>query len=509
MMFEFADEVQRLTDIRVAGVGGAGGNAIGRMIQAGLVGVEFIAMNTDRQALEDCQAHNCMQIGSVLTHGLGSGGNPAVGQGAAEEDRAVIAKALEGANMVFVTAGMGGGTGTGAAPVVAEVAREMGALTVGIVTKPFLFEGRVRMAQAEAGIAKLREAVDTLIVVPNQRLLEIVPPSTTMQEAYRIADHVLYEATRGIFEIISRHDQMNLDFADVCSVMRGMGEAMMGTGRAAGENRALEAAKMAISSPLLEDIDIAGSQAVLVNVLGREVELHETATAMQFIQDAAGPEAHVIFGYGIDESLDDTLQITVIATGFQNSAANGRVARQTAVKTAMPVAALTEPEPEPVVVQPVVETPVVETPVMEQPVAQPIMAEAEIAECSEEPEFVEPPEELEEDPGWDPREEADFAEEMMIFAEEPEPATPVIEAPAAKLEAPAFLAREATAGGTDRKDAAAKFLQPVGLRNIGEVEVPEGRGGPVRLGRSEASGLGPDNPGDDRNTPAYIRKYMD
>jgi cell division protein FtsZ len=316
MMFQFADDVERLTDIRVAGVGGAGGNAIGRMIEAGLVGVEFMALNTDLQALNDCKAHHLIQLGAELTSGRGAGGNPDVGQAAAEEDRSTIAQALTGANMVFVTAGMGGGTGTGAAPVVAEVAKELGALTVGIVTRPFHFEGHVRLQQADRGIERLREAVDALIVVPNQRLLEVAPANTSMQEAYRIADNVLYDATRGIFEIISRHDEMNLDFADVCAVMRGMGVAMMGTGRAEGENRALEAARAAISSPLLDDLNIAGSKAVMVNLIGREVELHETAAAMQFIQDAAGPQAHVIFGYGQDESLEETLQVTVIATGF-------------------------------------------------------------------------------------------------------------------------------------------------------------------------------------------------
>jgi len=316
MMFEYAEEIERLADIKVAGVGGAGGNAVGRMIEAGLTGVEFLAINTDLQALKDSQAHQSMQIGAQLTKGLGSGGNPARGRGAAEEDCEEIASALDGADMVFVTAGMGGGTGTGAAPVIAEIARKQGALTVGIVTKPFAFEGTVRMAQALQGIEELKSAVDTLILIPNQRLLEVVPPNTSMQEAFRIADNVLYEATRGIYEIISRHDHVNLDFADVRSVMKGMGEAMMGTGRAEGENRALEAAKAAISSPLLESVDINGSKAVLVNVLGREVGLEDTASAMQYIQDAAGPEAHVIFGYGNDESMGDTLQVTVIATGF-------------------------------------------------------------------------------------------------------------------------------------------------------------------------------------------------
>jgi len=241
MMFEYAEEIERLADIKVAGVGGAGGNAVGRMIEAGLTGVEFLAVNTDLQALKESPAHNPMQIGAQLTKGLGSGGDPVRGREAAEEDREPIAAALAGADMVFVTAGMGGGTGTGAAPVIAGIARDQGALTVGIVTKPFAFEGSVRMAQAERGIDELKDAVDTLIIIPNQRLLEVVPPNTSMAEAFRIADNVLYEATRGIYEIISRHDHVNLDFADVRTVMKGMGEAMMGTGRAEGENRAVEA----------------------------------------------------------------------------------------------------------------------------------------------------------------------------------------------------------------------------------------------------------------------------
>jgi cell division protein FtsZ len=321
MMFEFAEEngllnTDRLADIKVVGVGGAGGNAVGRMIEAGLVGVEFFAVNTDLQALHDSTAHRTLQIGAQRTKGLGSGGNPSVGRAAAEEDLEQIREALNGADMVFVTAGMGGGTGTGAAPVIAQVARELGALTVAIVTKPFRFEASVRMQQALSGIEELRRSVDTLIIIPNQRLLEVVPAGTSMREAFRIADNVLYEATRGIYEIISRHDHVNLDFADVRTVMKDMGQAMMGTGRAEGPNRAVEAARQAISSPLLENVNILGSRAVLVNVLGREVGLQDTAEAMEFIQDAAGPQAHVIFGYGNDESMGDQLQLTVIATGF-------------------------------------------------------------------------------------------------------------------------------------------------------------------------------------------------
>jgi len=321
MMFEFAEEntrlaSDRLADIKVIGVGGAGGNAVGRMIEAGLVGVEFFAVNTDVQALQDSTAHRTLQIGALRTKGLGSGGNPSVGRAAAEEDLEHLREALTGADMVFVTAGMGGGTGTGAAPVIARVARELGALTVGIVTKPFRFEASVRMQQALSGIEELRQSVDTLIIIPNQRLLEVVPPNTSMREAFRIADNVLYEATRGIYEIISRHDHVNLDFADVRTVMKDMGQAMMGTGRAEGPDRAVEAARAAISSPLLENVDIRGSRAVLVNVLGREVGLQDTAAAMEYIQEAAGPQAHVIFGYGNDESMGETLQLTVIATGF-------------------------------------------------------------------------------------------------------------------------------------------------------------------------------------------------
>ena len=523
MMFEFADEVRRLTDIRVAGVGGAGGNAVNRMIAAGLHGVEFLALNTDFQALGDNTAHQIMQIGSKLTQGLGSGGDPSVGQHAAEEDRDAISEALNGANMVFVTAGMGGGTGTGAAPVVAEIARQQGALTVGIVTKPFIFEGHVRMAQAEAGIARLREVVDTLIVVPNQRLLEIVPPNTSMDEAFLIADQVLYEATRGIFEIISRHDTLNLDFADVCAVMRGMGVALMGTGRATGENRAMEAAKAAIKSPLLENLDIYGSKAVLVNMLGSNVGLHDTAEAMQFIQEAAGPEAHVIFGYGIDESLGETLQVTVIATGFQaESAISGSVSM-----AAVPVSAPVAEEPE---VETAFEDPrhkgeqLQEDAVAMEPQGPEAMEQLEIdppvvpqesfnpepeMELEPEPE-PEPEMELEPEPLPEPEPISEPAAEVLQSEEKADAiAEPCPEKPAP----PAFLTRAASAGGETR-DAAeaegnARFLRPAGRRNIGEVEVPETTEGPVPVSRSTASGLGPEKPGEDLGIAAYIRKYMD
>ncbi len=348
MKFEFVEENGDLANIKVVGIGGAGGNAVNRMIDAGLGGVEFLAINTDIQALRQSRAHQTLQIGSQLTRGLGSGGDPRVGRSAVEEDEDTITDVLHGSDMVFVTAGMGGGTGTGAGPVVAAIARELGALTVGIITKPFLFEGAVRMRQAEEGIAELKQAVDTLIVIPNERLLEVVPPSTSVREAFRIADNVLYEATRGIYEIISQPHHVNLDFADVRAVMKGMGVALMGTGRAEGEDRAVVAAQAAISSPLLEDIDIYGAQGVLVNLLGSEIGIAEISAAMSHIQNAAGSQAHIIFGYGTDERLGDTLQVTVIATGFNG---HGKVEAATAEMTEFLPQKSSRPMAEPLSVQ--------------------------------------------------------------------------------------------------------------------------------------------------------------
>jgi cell division protein FtsZ len=365
MSFELVEPIEKIARIKVAGVGGAGGNAINRMIEAGLNGVEFVAVNTDLQALHQSQAEHVLQIGSRVTRGLGSGGDPQVGRQAVDEDLDTIVDALEGSDMVFVTCGMGGGTGTGAAPVVARLAREQGALTVGIVTKPFRFEGRVRQQQAEAGLAELRESVDTLIVIPNERLLEVVPDGTSMTEAFGFADNVLYEATRGIHDIIMKPHQVNLDFADVRSVMAGMGVALMGTGKASGDDRAEAAARKAIHSPLLEDVDIAGAKGVLVNLTGGEVGLRETNTVMSLVQEAAGDQAHIIFGYGTDEDLGDTLQVTVIATGFDGTASYEPVpqlrihaarpavqerpafAMAAAAGAERPVAAHVESEPEP------------------------------------------------------------------------------------------------------------------------------------------------------------------
>jgi len=506
MMFEYAEDIERLADIKVAGVGGAGGNAVGRMIEAGLTGVEFLAINTDLQALKDSQAHHSMQIGAQLTKGLGSGGKPTIGKAAAEEDCDRIASALDGADMVFVTAGMGGGTGTGAAPVIAEIARKQGALTVGIVTKPFVFEGQVRMEQALQGIEEFKSAVDTLILIPNQRLLEVVPPNTSMQEAFRIADNVLYEATRGIYEIISRHDHVNLDFADVRSVMKGMGEAMMGTGRAEGEKRAIEAAKAAISSPLLENIDIHGSQAVLVNVLGREVGLEDTAAAMQYIQDAAGPNAHVIFGYGNDESMGDTLQVTVIATGFNPSTMNRHPAATVVAEPTAVAPELTADAGE----------------FSEEAATIEVAAEpAAAAEVRIESMMDDLNEVMEEVPG----------DEASEWSEAP-PTARIQEDARAEETTEGFLVRAAAGGGSDEvlphepavepeteirmsaelKEVSQPFLRPVGTRSIGEVDSPEWPGRSERsapVNRSVAAGIGPDNPTDDLKAPAYTRKYMD
>ena len=303
--------------MKVVGVGGAGGNAINRMVESGLVGVKFVSINTDSQALEFNKAETIVQIGKKLTKGLGAGAHPEVGQLAAEEDLDCVKKSVANSDMVFVTCGMGGGTGTGAIPVVAKCAHEAGALTVGIVTKPFHFEGSKRMQRAEAGIARLRESVDTLIVIPNQRLLQILDPGTPFTESFRKADEVLYSATKGIADLITRHGLINLDFADVKTVMSERGEALMGTGFGSGDSGAELAAKMAISSPLLEDVDISGAKGVLVNITGgKNMTIMNVNDAMEAVYAAVGGDANIIFGAVIDNNLDDEIFVTVIATGF-------------------------------------------------------------------------------------------------------------------------------------------------------------------------------------------------
>lgn len=317
-MLDFEIEVEQYANIKVVGVGGGGSNAVNRMIMAGLKGVEFIAINTDAQALSRSQAPQKIQIGAKLTKGLGAGANPEIGKKAAEESREELVKALKGADMVFVTAGMGGGTGTGAAPIVAEVAKEVGALTVGVVTKPFTFEGKKRMTQAEQGIANLKSKVDTLITIPNDRLLQVIDKHTSIVEAFRIADDVLRQGVQGISDLIAVPGLINLDFADVKTIMQETGTALMGIGVASGENRAAEAARMAISSPLLET-SIEGARGVLLNITGgSNLSLFEVNEAAEIIASAADPEANIIFGAVIDEEMEDEVRVTVIATGFDH-----------------------------------------------------------------------------------------------------------------------------------------------------------------------------------------------
>ncbi len=315
------EEEKRLTVLKVAGIGGAGGNAVNRMVNSAFTGVDFIAVNTDLQVLRGSTAQQRIQIGQKLTRGLGSGGDPDVGRRAAEESREVLKESLQGADMVFLTCGMGGGTGTGASAVVAAVARETGALTVGIVTKPFSFEGDQRSAQAERGIEELRQEVDTLLVIPNDRLLSITAENTSLLDAFARADEVLCNATMGISDLITQTGVVNLDFADVKSVMRNGGDAIMGTGFGKGENGAEEAAKMAINSPLLDSVSIKGATGILVNITGsRSLALQQVSKAASIVNKEAGHGAHVFLGAVIDDELKgDELRVTVIATGFNSA----------------------------------------------------------------------------------------------------------------------------------------------------------------------------------------------
>jgi cell division protein FtsZ len=315
--FLFEEGVRSGANIKVVGVGGGGSNAVNRMITAGLDGVEFLVANTDVQALKQSRAPVKIQIGSKLTKGLGAGAQPEVGRQAALEDTDKIIEALEGADMVFVTTGLGGGTGTGAAPIVASLAAELNALTVAVVTKPFAFEGKKRMTQAERGLADLKECVDTIITIPNERLLATLERGTSLFDAFHIADDILRQAVQGISDLIIVPGLINLDFADVEAVMKDMGMALMGTGSATGENRAVEAARRAISSRLLEEQTIQGARGVLINITGgHDLLLHEVSEASGIIHDAADPEANIIFGAVLDSSMKEEVKITVIATGF-------------------------------------------------------------------------------------------------------------------------------------------------------------------------------------------------
>jgi cell division protein FtsZ len=344
----------RVANIKVIGVGGGGGNAVNRMIESDVSGVEFWSINTDAQALTLAGAPSRLQIGQKLTRGLGAGGNPAIGQKAAEESRDEIATALEGADLVFITAGMGGGTGTGAAPIVAEIAKEMGALTVGVVTRPFVFEGRRRTTQAEQGIEGLKSRVDTLIIIPNNKLLEVIPEQTPVQEAFRYADDVLRQGVQGISDIITIPGLVNVDFADVRAVMADAGSALMGIGVSSGKSRAREAAIAAISSPLLE-CSIEGARGVVFNITGgSDLTLHEVNAAAETIYEVVDPNANIIFGAVIDDRLQGEVRITVIATGFtgdiqaapQQTVANTRVVTPTSRK-ATPQTPANSPNPTP------------------------------------------------------------------------------------------------------------------------------------------------------------------
>jgi cell division protein FtsZ len=318
-VLEFDMDMDQFAQIKVIGVGGAGNNAVNRMIQHGLKGVDFVSINTDKQALFLSQATQKIQIGEKLTKGLGAGADPEIGQKAAEESREEILQVLKGSDMIFVTAGMGGGTGTGATPVVAELAKELGILTVGVVTKPFMFEGRRRAINAEKGIAELKDKVDTLITIPNDRLLQVVEKRTTMMEAFKIADDVLRQGVQGISDLIAVPGLVNLDFADVRTIMKEKGLAHMGIGKGSGDNRATDAAKQAIQSPLLETT-IEGARGVLLNITGGlNLGLYEVNEAAELVAQAADPDAHIIFGAVIDENMEDEIQIIVMATGFDKS----------------------------------------------------------------------------------------------------------------------------------------------------------------------------------------------
>lgn len=337
MRFELEESSAQNARMRVVGVGGGGGNAVNRMIEERLIGVDFISVNTDAQALSGSKSDLKVQIGKKLTRGLGAGARPEIGRQAIEENRDEVVQALQGSDLVFVTCGMGGGTGTGAAPIVAQVARDIGALTVGIVTKPFLFEGRKRMKQAEMGISEMRRNVDTMIVVPNERLLAVVGKGIPFQDALKKADEVLLHATQGIASLITSTGLINVDFADVRTVMQNGGAALMGTGRGRGESRALEAAQQAISSPLLDNVSITGATGVLINIIGGgDLSLDEVTQISDVIHDAVGDEAEIIFGTCHDPACEGEVRVTVIATGFDRAVTGEPVVKPVAAPGVLP-----------------------------------------------------------------------------------------------------------------------------------------------------------------------------
>lgn len=345
MTFELVEEIKQGAKIKVIGAGGAGGNAVNTMIKSKMEGVDFVACNTDMQALAVNLAPVKIQIGHELTRGLGAGANPDVGKNAAIENQKELADAIHGADMVFITAGMGGGTGTGAAPIIAKTAKEMGALTVGVVTKPFSFEGKRRGRVADEGVAELRDVVDTLITIPNEKLLSISEKGTTMLDAFKKADDVLLHAVKGISDLINVHGLINLDFADVRTVMNEMGMALMGSGISNGESRAIDAATKAISSPLLENVSIRGATGIIINITGGpDMTLHEVNEASKLIQEEAHEDANIIFGAVIDESMGDEIRVTVIATGFNKGVRGVRAASVNRPQKTTPIFTPKRPE---------------------------------------------------------------------------------------------------------------------------------------------------------------------
>ena len=394
MTFAFEATPENNVVIRVIGVGGGGGNAVNRMVTTGVRGIDFVAINTDKQALNYSAATMKLQIGQKITGGLGCGSNPGVGSEAAQENEDEIRQMLQGANMVFITAGMGGGTGTGGAPVVARIAKEMGILTVGVVTRPFNFEGKKRIEQANAGIAALREQVDALVVIPNERLKLVSEQKITFQNAFEVADSVLHQAVQSISELMTVPGLINLDFNDVATIMRGAGYAHMGVGRASGKEKAVEAAKMAIASPLLET-SINGARGVLLSITGSpDIGLEEVEQAATMVQEAAHPDAHIIFGAAVDEKLDDEIRITVVATGFDDAPKS--------MPIMTPAAAL---EQQKVKVEPVAAP----APVLEIPVVEPI-DEVLVSEIKEEPLQAEEPVQEKKKKSYDP-----FDDILSIF----------------------------------------------------------------------------------------------
>jgi cell division protein FtsZ len=354
MIFEYEESATQNARMKVIGVGGGGGNAVNRMIDERLEGVEFVSVNTDAQALKNARSGVKIQIGKKLTRGLGAGARPEIGRQALEENRDEIRRCLEGADLVFVTAGMGGGTGTGAAPLIGEMAREMGALTIGVVTRPFLWEGKKRMRQADEGLAELKRSVDTMIVVPNERLLAVVGKGTTFKDALKKADEVLLHATQGISDLIRVTGEVNVDFADVRTIMSNRGPALMGTGFGEGENRSVEAAQEAISSPLLDNISIQGAAGVLINITGGEdLAIDEVSTIASVIQEAAGEDAEIIFGAVHNPEMREEVRVTVIATGFEPVEEHEpKVIRPDFRQRREPPAAQPRPEPATRTVQP-------------------------------------------------------------------------------------------------------------------------------------------------------------